>query len=126
MNFSFVFKSILLSFIIFIVVYSVSFISSQKNLMDNNNYGIKDSVKEAINIAEFRRTGDIVFDENTLINSILLNYLDNNNLKFDEVMFEIYTDEENDIVTVYITTLKDIMDSSSKANYVFSYTVEKR
>ena len=41
-------------------------------------------------------------------------------------MFEIYTDEEKDIVTVYITTLKDVMDSSSKANYVFSYKVEKR
>lgn len=126
MNFSFVFKSVLLSFIVFLVVYSVSFISSQKNLVDNNNYGIKDSVKESINIAEFRKNGAIVFDENTLINSVLLNYLDNNNLKFDEVMFEIYIDEEKDIVTVYITTLKDVMDSSSKANYVFSYKVEKR
>lgn len=126
MNFSFVIKSIVISFFSLMIIFAISFVSSQKSILDSNNYGVRDTVKESINIAEYRKSGDIVFDSETLIKSTIQNYLDNNNVKVDEVTFEIAVDEENDIVTVNIYTKKDILSANSEASYSFSYQVVKR
>ena len=95
-------------------------------MVDSSNYGVRDSVKESINIAEYRRSGDIVFDEDTLIKTTILNYIKNNNISVDDATFEIYVDEVNNIVTTKIFTNKEMFESNSKSNYTFSYKVEER
>lgn len=126
MNFSFVIKAIIISFFVFLIIYAVSFVSSQKTILDSNNYGVKDTVKESIDIGYYRATGEIQFDQEQLLISTISNFLDNNNLKVDEVSFDIALDEENDIVTVRIYTSKNIANSTSKVDYTFSYQVVKR
>ena len=111
---------------IFVLIYSVSLVSTQKNLIVNNNYSIKDSIKESINIAKYRVDGEITFDQEQLIKSTILNYIENNNMKLDNVTFEIYLDEDNDIVTISIYSEKDIFNKTSKADYTFSYQVVER
>ena len=71
MQFSFIIKSLIISFFTFILIFAISFISSQKVLVDSNNYGVRDSIKESINIAEYRKSGNIVFDENALIENTI-------------------------------------------------------
>lgn len=126
MNISFVIKSLVISFFVLMIIYAISFVSSQKYMLDSNNYGVRDTVKESINIAEYRKTGAIVFDTDTLIKSTIQNYLDNNNIKVDEITFEIAVDEANDIVTIKIYTDKDLLNASSEASYTFSYQVIER
>lgn len=108
---------------VFILIYAISLISTQKNVIVNNNYTIKDSIKESINIAKYRVDGEITFDQEQLIKSTILNYIDNNNINLDNVTFEIYLDEQNDIVTVSIYSEKDVFDKISKADYTFAYQV---
>lgn len=126
MNISFVIKSLVISFFVLMIIYAISFVSSQKYMLDSNNYGVRDTVKESINIAEYRKNGAIVFDTDTLIKSTIQNYLDNNNIKVDEITFEIAVDETNDIVTIKIYTDKDLLNASSEASYTFSYQVIER
>ena len=126
MQFSFIIKSLIISFFAFILIFAISFISSQKVLVDSNNYGVKDSVKESINIAEYRKSGNIVFDENALIENTIKNYLLNNNINVDDITFEIAVDETNNIVTIKIYTEKEMLNADSKANYTFSYQVIER
>lgn len=123
MNIFFVIKSLILSLMVFILIYAISLISTQKNVIVNNNYTIKDSIKESINIAKYRVDGEITFDQDQLIKSTILNYIDNNNINLDNVTFEIYLDEQNDIVTVSIYSEKDVFDKISKADYTFAYQV---
>lgn len=126
MDFSFVLKSIIFSFFVFMIIFAISFVSSQKVLVDSNNYGIKDSVKEAINIGQYRANGDITFSSNKLILATINNYLENNKLKVDDVSFDIAIDEDNDIVTVRIYTDKELFNASSQVDYTFSYQVVRR
>jgi hypothetical protein len=126
MNFSFIIKSIIISFFVFLIIYAVSFVSSQKAMLDSNNYGVKDTVKESIDMGYYRETGKIQFDQEQLLLSTIKNFLDNNNIKVDEVSFDIAIDEESDIVTVRIYTSKSIANSISKIDYTFSYQVVKR
>ena len=126
MNFSFVIKAIFLSFFCFLLLFAVSIISSQKLLTESNNYAIKDSLKESIDIAAYRINGDIVIEQETLIKSTIENYVKNNNLKADEVEFEIAIDEENNIVTVTIYTMKNVLENNSESSYTFSYQVTER
>ena len=126
MQFSFIIKSLIISFFAFILIFAISFISSQKVLVDSNNYGVKDSIKESINIAEYRKSGNIVFDENALIENTIKNYLLNNNINVDDITFEIAVDETNNIVTIKIYTEKEMLNADSKANYTFSYQVIER
>jgi len=126
MNFSFIIKALILSITVFMIVFSISFISSQKSLLDNNNYGVRDTVKESIDIAKYRISGEITFDTEQLVRSTIDNYLKNNNLKIDEVTFEIALDEVNDIVTVKIYTSKNLFNLNSDASYMFSYQVVER
>lgn len=126
MNFSFIIKALFLSFFCFLLLFAVSIISSQKLLTESNNYAIKDSLKESIDIAAYRINGDIVIDQETLIKSTIENYVKNNNLKADEIEFEIAIDEENNIVTVTIYTLKNVLENDSESSYTFSYQVTER
>lgn len=126
MNFSFVIKALFLSFFCFLLLFAVSIISSQKLLTESNNYAIKDSLKESIDIAAYRINGDIVIDQETLIKSTIENYVKNNNLKADEIEFEIAIDEENNIVTVTIYTMKNVLENDSESSYTFSYQVTER
>lgn len=126
MQFSFIIKSLIISFFTFILIFAISFISSQKVLVDSNNYGVRDSIKESINIAEYRKSGNIVFDENALIENTIKNYLLNNNINVDDITFEIAVDETNNIVTIKICTEKEMLNADSKANYTFSYQVIER
>lgn len=126
MNISFVIKAMIISFFTFMIVFAISFVSSQKLLVDSNNYGVRDSVKESLNIAQYRKSGDITFDEETLIKTTLSNYLKNNNLSLDDITFEIYLDEETNIITVKIYTLKEMFNTNSEASYTFSYQVRER
>ena len=126
MNFSFIIKALIISFFVFIVIFAISFVSTQNNMLANNNYGVKDSVKESINIAEYRRSGDIVFDQSTLIKSVILNYAKNNNINVNDITFEISVDEAKNIVTVKLYTSKSLLNSISKADYTFSYKVIER
>lgn len=123
MNIFFVIKSLVLSLMVFILIYAISLISTQKNVIVNNNYTIKDSIKESINIAKYRVDGEITFDQEQLTKSTILNYIDNNNINLDNITFEIYLDEQNDIVTVSIYSEKDVFDKISKADYTFAYQV---
>ncbi|MBE6153928.1 MAG: hypothetical protein E7166_06880 [Firmicutes bacterium] len=126
MNFSFTIKALIISFFSFMIIYSISFISSQKLILDSNNYGIKNSVKKSINVAEYRKSGDITFDKDTLINSVLENYIRNNNINVDDITFEIYVNENTNVVTVKLYTSKDIFNTQSNADYIFSYQVKER
>ena len=126
MNFSYIIKAIFISFFVFMIIFAITFVSTQKQMVDSSNYGVRDSVKESINIAEYRRSGDIVFDKDTLIKTTILNYIKNNNISVDDVTFEIYVDEVNNIVTTKIFTNKEMFESNSKSNYTFSYKVEER
>ena len=126
MNISFIIKSLILALTVFFILFAISFISSQKVMVDSNNYGVRDSMKESINIAKYRATGEITFDEETLIKSTIKNYIKNNNINVDDITFEIALDEENDIVTISIYTEKELFNSDSKANYTFSYQIIER
>lgn len=126
MNFSYIIKSIILSLSVFIIIISIAFISTQKTFVDNNNYSIKDSLKESINIAEYRINNNIEFDINELIKNTIINYVQNNNINVDEVTFEISLDEEKNIVTTTISTSKDLFNNTSKSSYTFSYQILER
>lgn len=126
MNFSYIIKALFISFFVFMIIFAITFVSTQKQMVDSSNYGVRDSVKESINIAEYRRSGDIVFDKDTLIKTTILNYIKNNNISVDDVTFEIYVDEVNNIVTTKIFANKEMFESNSKSNYTFSYKVEER
>lgn len=126
MNISFIIKSLVLSLTVFFIMYAIFFVSSQNVMLDSNNYGVRDSVKESINIAKYRVNGDILFDKDALIKSTIKNYVENNNINVDDVTFEIALDEINNIVTVKITTEKEMFDANSESSYTFSYQVVER
>lgn len=126
MNISFIIKSLVLSLTVFFIMYAIAFVSSQNVILDANNYGVRSSVKESINIAQYRLNGDIKFDEEALIENVIKNYVNNNNISVDDVMFEIAVDEVNNIVTVKITTEKEVLDVNSESSSTFSYQVVER
>ena len=126
MNFSYVIKAIIISFFVFAIIYSLSFVSTQNLMLNTSNYGIKNSLKESINLAEYRINQDIVFNEEELVKNVIKNYAENNNIKVDEIEFEVYLNEETNIVTVKINTMKKMFNSDSKANNTFSYQITKR
>lgn len=123
MNFSFVIKMTFISFFIFILIYSINFSSIQKDYLSSNNITVKSSIKESLNIGTLRAYGEVTFDEDTLITSSLENYIINNNLNVDNVVFE-YSFSEN-IVTTKITTDKSLFNALSESSEMFSYEVRK-
>lgn len=126
MNFSFIFKALIISFFVMLIVFAISFVSTQNNMLASNNYGVKDSVKESINIAKYRVNGDIEFDQSQLIKSVISNYAKNNNIDIDNITFEIAVDESKNIVTVKLSTRKNLLNADSNSDYIFSYKVVER
>lgn len=126
MNFSFIFKALIISFFVMLIIFAISFVSTQNNMLASNNYGVKDSVKESINIAKYRVNGDIEFDQSQLIKSVISNYAKNNNIDIDSITFEIAVDESKNIVTVKLSTRKNLLNADSNSDYIFSYKVVER
>lgn len=126
MNFSFIFKALIISLFVMLIVFAISFVSTQNNMLASNNYGVKDSVKESINIAKYRVNGDIEFDQSQLIKSVISNYAKNNNIDIDSITFEIAVDESKNIVTVKLSTRKNLLNADSNSDYIFSYKVVER
>ncbi len=123
MNYSFVFKMIFISFFIFILIYAVSLVGVQNDLISSNNFVVKNSVKESINIGDLRVNNQVSFDQEHLINSLLVNYAKANNINLNKVKFKIAINE--DIVTVKIYTYKNMFQIDSDSIEEFSYQVVK-
>lgn len=126
MNFSFIIKSVIISFFVFLIIYATAFVSTQKSSIESNNYGVKDAVKESLDIAYYRKTGDIRFHTNKLIYATIENYVRNNNIDVDKVSFDIAVNEEQNIVTIRIYNSKDMLAGTSDIDYTFSYQVVEK
>jgi len=124
MNFSFVIKSILLSFFVFILIYAISYASTQKINLNGNNFGVKNAVKESLNIGELRASGTVTYDEDKLVESTINNYVKNNPTSSNDVEFDISVN--SNIVTVNITSKNYIFGSNSNINNLFSYEVNSK
>ncbi|MDD4623768.1 MAG: hypothetical protein PHX40_00065 [Bacilli bacterium] len=124
MNFSFVIKSIILSFFIFIIIYSISCASTGKIQLNGNNFGVKNVVKESLNIGELRASGEVTYDENKLIESTINNYIKNNPTSLNDVEFDISLN--SNIVTIKIVIENLMFNSNSKLDSIFSYEVLKK
>jgi len=123
MNFSFIIKMIFISFFIFVLIYALNFSSTQKDLVSSNNFGVKNTTKEALNIGDLRVNGVVTYNDDILLNSTIRNYLNNNNLNVDDVKFDIAVNDN--IVTVKISTSKNLLDEISNSYAIFSYKVER-
>lgn len=123
MNFSFVIKMTFISFFIFILVYAINFSSIQKDYVTSNNITVKNVVKESLNIGTLRAYGVITFDEEILVSSTIENYIINNNINVDNVTFE-YAVNDN-ILSLKITTDKNVFNALSESYEIFSYEVRK-
>lgn len=123
MNFSFVIKMTFISFFIFMLIYAINFSSIQKEYLTSNNITVKNSIKESLNIGTLRAYGTVSFDEDLMISSSIENYLINNNINIDDVTFE-YAINEN-VITVKITTNKNVFNLISESVEIFSYEIRK-
>lgn len=123
MNFSFIFKMIFISLFIFLIIYSISFVSVQNDMLLSNNFGIKNVTKESLNIGDLRANDAVTFDDDILLESVINNYLKNNNLSIDKVGFDVAVN--NDIVTVKIYSYKNMFEIDSNSVETFSYQVLK-
>lgn len=123
MNFSFIFKMIFISLFIFLIIYSISFVSVQNDMLSSNNFGIKNVTKESLNIGDLRANDTVTFDDDILLESVINNYLKNNNLSIDKVGFDVAVN--NDIVTVKIYSYKNMFEIDSNSVETFSYQVLK-
>lgn len=123
MNFSFVFKSIILSFFIFLIVYAIGTASALKVLVNGNNFGVKNSVKESLNIGELRATGNITYDTEMLRKSVIENYKSNNPKNINDVDFKIYLN--NNIITVDINNESTLSGINNNINGIFAYEIYK-
>lgn len=123
MNFPFVIKTIFVSFFIFVIIYALSISSTSQDMVASNNYGVKDTVKESLNIGDLRVYDKVTFSDDVLLNSSIENYLKNNNLSIDDVKFDVAVNEN--IVTIKISTSKNLLGKVSASNYTFSYIVRE-
>lgn len=123
MNFSFVIKSIILSFFIFLIIYAIGTASTLKVLVNGNNFGVKNAVKESLNIGELRASGNVTYDREVLKESILENYKNNNPKNLNDVNFNINLNDN--IVTVNIESNNTMFNGSNYINGIFSYEVFK-
>lgn len=122
MDFGFIFKSILLSFFIFLIVFAIGNASTSKMFLNNNNHGVKNAVKESLNIGELRATGNVTFDEERLIESTIRNYSYNNPNQLNKIDLNIYIN--SDIVTIDIISKNYLFNSENFNNSKFSYKVD--
>jgi len=124
MNFSFIFKTLFISFFMFMLIFAINISSIQQDIVSSNNFSVKNVVKESLNIGYLRVYDEVTYDNEILLSSTLNNYSFNNNYKFDNVDFDIAVNDN--IVTVGISTGKSIFNKFSGATGVFSYKVERR
>lgn len=110
---------LLIGFFIFMVVISVTVSNAQKQLVDSNNFGIRNSTKTSVELGSLRTGQDLTINEDILISQILENYVVNNNFNCDEITFDVAV--ENNIVTVRTTTVKEVFGKESKTSSTFSY-----
>lgn len=114
-------STVLIGFFLFMLVISMLISSSQKQLVDANNFGIRNSTKNSVELGSLRVNGDLGIDKESLIEQILENYVINNNLNCDEITFDVAVDDANNIVTVKTTTKKEIFGKTSETSSTFSY-----
>lgn len=114
-------STVLVGFFLFILVITMLVSSSQKQLVDANNFGIRNSTKNSVEIGALRVNGDLAINQETLIAQILENYVINNNINCDEISFDVAVDEAQNIVTVRTTTRKEIFGKTSETSSTFSY-----
>lgn len=124
MDFSFVIKSIFVSFFVLVLMFAISFASSQKMMTSSNNFSVKNTTKEGINLGDLKVYDVVTFDDEVLILSTINNYLVNNNIDVDTVEFDIAVND--DIVTITIRTVKGLFEHESIMDNTFSYQVIKR
>ena len=124
MNFSFVFKSIILSFFIFLIVYAIGCASTLKVLINGNNFGVKNSVKESLNIGELRATGNVTYDIEALKESVIKNYKNNNPKNINDVDFKIYLN--NNMITVDINNKSTLSNIYNDINGIFAYGIYRK
>lgn len=110
---------LLIGFFMFILVISLTVSSSQKQLVDSNNFGIRNSTKNAVEIGSLRVGEDLTIDKDILISQILENYVINNNFNCDEISFDVAV--EDNIVTVRTITTKEIFGKKNETSSTFSY-----
>jgi hypothetical protein len=105
-----------------VLVFALNLISSQKYMNNSNNFGVKNTVKESLNIGELRVSGVVTFDDDMLIESTVANYIKNNNITGD-VDFEIAVN--NNTVTVKVIQKSDLLGNAGNIIDIFSYEVRK-
>lgn len=110
---------LLIGFFMFILVISLTVSSSQKQLVDSNNFGIRNSTKNAVEIGSLRVGEDLTINKDILISQILENYVINNNINCDEISFDVAV--EDNIVTVRTITTKEIFGKKNETSSTFSY-----
>lgn len=110
---------LLIGFFMFILVISLTVSSSQKQLIDSNNFGIRNSTKNAVEIGSLRVGEDLTINKDILISQILENYVINNNINCDEISFDVAV--EDNIVTVRTITTKEIFGKKNETSSTFSY-----
>lgn len=110
---------LIIGFFVFIVIISLTVSSAQKQLVDSNNFGIRNSTKNAVELGDLRTGQDLSIDEDVLISQILENYVINNNFNCDEITFDVAV--EDNVVTVKTTTKKEIFGKTNETSSTFSY-----
>ena len=93
-------------------------------MLSSNNFGVKNVTKESLNIGDLRVSGAVTFDDDILLDSTIHNYLENNNLNIDDVALDIAVN--SNIVTVRISTSKNLLNNKSNGVHTFSYKVGSR
>ncbi|HPE14365.1 MAG TPA: hypothetical protein PLT65_00805 [Bacilli bacterium] len=124
MDFSFIIKSIFISFFVLILLFAISFACSQKLVTSSNNFGVRNTTKESVNLGDLKAYDIITFSDQALILSTVENYLVNNNIDIDDVEFDIAVND--DIVTITIRTIKGLFEKESIMDNTFSYQIVKR
>ena len=110
---------LIIGFFMFVLVISLTISLAQKQLVDSNNFGIRNSTKNAVELGTLRTGEDLSIDEDVLISQILENYVINNNFNCDEITFDVAV--EDNIVTVRTTTSKEIFGKVNETTSTFSY-----
>lgn len=121
MNFMYIFKVLIISLFIFLIVFTINFVGTSYTYVEANHSNIKNAIKQSINIGELRVNNTISFDEETLINEVLSNYVEENTELSDEITFNISQYENT--ITVEIIKIKDILNNESIVQGIFSYEV---
>ena len=109
---------------IFLIVYAIGCASTLKVLINGNNFGVKNSVKESLNIGELRATGNVTYDTEALKESVIKNYKNNNPKNINDVDFKIYLN--NNMITVDINNKSTLSNIDNDINGIFAYGIYRK